>query len=64
MNNTMLNLYLKLKNLLKNEEGINTIEILIIGIALIALAVFFWDTIGEYGTKLMDLLTGDLDKVQ
>ena len=47
----MLNL---IKDFLKEEDGMGTIEIVIIIAILVALALLFKDQIGQFATKLMD----------
>lgn len=47
----MLNL---VKGFLKEEEGMGTLEIVVIIGVLVALALIFKDAIGTYATKLME----------
>lgn len=52
-----------LKNFLKEEEGVGTVEIVLILVALVAVALLFKDTVMGYVTKLLNSISGDIDGV-
>lgn len=50
----MLKMWIKLKNIFQNEDGMGTIEIVLIICILIALALMFKDTIVDFVAGILD----------
>ena len=49
----MIQLWLRIKNVLENEEGLGTIELVLLICVLIALALMFKDTIVEFVSDIL-----------
>lgn len=52
-----------LKNFFKEEEGIGTIEIVLIAVVLIGLVLLFKGQITELFEKIMTKISGDTDSI-
>lgn len=52
-----------LKNFFKEEEGIGTIEIVLIAVVLIGLVLLFKGQIMELFEKIMTKISGDTDSI-
>ncbi|NLJ19343.1 Flp1 family type IVb pilin [Globicatella sulfidifaciens] len=58
----MLNyMYLKFMNFMKDEEGLGTLEIILIIVVLVGIALIFRETITEWVRKLLDNIGDGID---
>lgn len=58
----MLNyMYLKFMNFMKDEEGLGTLEIILIIVVLVGIALIFRETITEWVRNLLDNIGDGID---
>lgn len=55
------NLYLKFMNLMQDEEGLGTLEIILIIVVLIGVAILFRDRITGFVENILDRIGDEID---
>ena len=55
------NLYLKFMNLMQDEEGLGTLEIILIIVVLVGVAILFRDRITGFVENILDRIGDEID---